>query len=612
MPSALSVDGLGQRSLDFLQSNILRCVSSCEHGLPDAKAFLPTRLIDVRQDQLRVVETRHDPDLKLQQNNTAGDTRYTTLSYCWGSREEGLSQLRLTKDTQAQLQSGFHLETMSAVQKDAVAVARALGIPYLWIDALCILQGDAADWERESSLMHKIYGNAYVTICNLKSRSCQQGFLPDRAAPDDDQLRVRADIPFDTVTATAGGQSGGESAECYEIGPGSVSGCSARGFERDTWSRLDFDSTQWISRAWTFQEATLSARMILFARSGLYFSCSGGLVWEYGRVLEEPINFSVHGILRGTSSRAPADDTTPHRSWNQKIATQFSGRQATYLADSLPALSGTAQVFAAALPPDDEYVAGLWKGDLMAGLFWKMEGSLASSLAGLLRSFDDGPYVGPSWSWVGRPAGGNAVGKVRSFGPGRCNLYPARRRSSEVLLRTQCDALETQTVPSGADKYGKISAAALFITTRVYPLALGWHHLPDDDDDDEGEGGGGRLSDSGNSYLERPGGGSKAAFSYHLDFFPNPDVKDPDQSWKHDLTLVLLGSINYGGSESEEESGEMPCGLIVHRAKGDGGPYRRVGTFGPSTSQVSSESWAVSDLEMDFCCKWESRSLKVV
>ncbi|CAP64782.1 uncharacterized protein PODANS_5_3380 [Podospora anserina S mat+] len=201
---------------------------------------------------------------------------------------------------------------MSAVQEDAVIVTRALGIPYLWIDALCILQGDATDWDLESSLMHKIYGNAY---------------------------------------------------------------------------RLHFDSTQWASRAWTFQEATLSRRMILFAQSGLYFSCGAGLVWEYGGVLEEPLNSSVHGIVQDTSA---AD---MYRNWNQKIATQFSGRQAIYLADSLLALSGTAQIFATAL--DDEYVAGLWKGDLLAGLFWKMKDSLRSSFAELLQSLDD-PCIGPA------------------------------------------------------------------------------------------------------------------------------------------------------------------------------------------------------------------------
>ena len=574
MPNPLSGGSLGQHSLAFLQSNILRCVSSCEHALPDAKGFLPTRLIDVRRDQLRIVETRHDPDFKQLK---ASDSRYSTLSYCWGSRSEGLSQLRFTKDTQPQLQSGFLVDAMSAVQKDAVRVTRALGIPYLWIDALCILQGDADDWELESSLMHKIYGNSYVTICNLKSRSCQQGFLSD------DRLRVN--IPFDTRDRT-------KEAECYEIGPGSVSGCSVRGFEHDTWSRLDFQNTQWISRAWTFQEATLSTRMILFAQSGLYFSCSSGLVWEYGCVLEEPLNFSIHGILQDASA---AD---MYRNWNQKIATQFSGRQATYLTDSLPALSGAAQIFAAAL--DDEYVAGMWKRDLLAGLFWKMEDPLCGSLAKLLQSFD-GPYIGPSWSWVGRPEGESAVGKVKGFGPGRCNIYPMR---SSATLRRYCDTLKTQTVLSGVDKYGKISGATLLIKTRVYPLALGWYHLPDDDDDDDG----GRLIDHGNAYLEQPGG-NKVAFSYHLDFFPNPDVNDPDQSWKHELTLVLLGSINYESSESKDELGEMPCGLIVHEAKTDDS-YYRVGTFGPSTSDASSGT--VSDLDMNCCYTWVLKSLKVI
>ncbi|KAK4652886.1 hypothetical protein QC762_503380 [Podospora pseudocomata] len=370
--------------------------------------------------------------------------------------------------------------------------------------------------------------------------------------------------------------------ECYKIGPGFVSRCFPRGFEHDTWSRLDFDSTQWASRAWTFQEATLSTLMILFAQSGRYFSCGAGLVWEYGGVLEEPLNSSVHGIVQDTSA---AD---MYRNWNLKIATQFLGRQATYLADSLLALSGTAQIFATAL--DDEYVAGLWKGDLLAGLFWKMKDSLRSYFAELLQSLDD-PWIRPSWSWVGRPAGRSAVGKVRGFGPGRCNLYPAR---SSAVLRMQYDTLKAQTVPSGMTSM-----------IRVYPLALGWYHLPDDDDDCDGK----RLSDTGNSYLEQPGD-NKVAFSYHLDFFPNPDVNDPHQSWKQDLTLVLLGSINYESSESEDDLGETPCGLIIHQAKRNSCEYCRVGTFGPSTSEASSGT--VFDLDMDFCYNWESRSPKVI
>lgn len=50
---------------------------------------------------------------------------------------------------------------------DAIEISRALKIPYLWIDALCIIQpedGDMEDWQREFPLMGKIYQNSVLTI----------------------------------------------------------------------------------------------------------------------------------------------------------------------------------------------------------------------------------------------------------------------------------------------------------------------------------------------------------------------------------------------------------------------------------------------------------------
>jgi len=52
------------------------------------------------------------------------------------------------------------------VSQDTMKFARRLGIQYLWIDALCIIQeGDNGDdWEREALLMDKVYCNAYCNI----------------------------------------------------------------------------------------------------------------------------------------------------------------------------------------------------------------------------------------------------------------------------------------------------------------------------------------------------------------------------------------------------------------------------------------------------------------
>ncbi|RSL40480.1 hypothetical protein CEP51_016694 [Fusarium floridanum] len=64
--------------------------------------------------------------------------------------------------------------------QDAVRTTRALGIAYLWIDFLCIIQGDEADWEAESAKMEEVFSSAYCTIAASSARSSLDGFLGDR------------------------------------------------------------------------------------------------------------------------------------------------------------------------------------------------------------------------------------------------------------------------------------------------------------------------------------------------------------------------------------------------------------------------------------------------
>jgi hypothetical protein len=46
---------------------------------------------------------------------------------------------------------------------DAVLVTKAMGVRYLWIDSLCIIQ-DKEDWALHAPQMATVYGNAYLTI----------------------------------------------------------------------------------------------------------------------------------------------------------------------------------------------------------------------------------------------------------------------------------------------------------------------------------------------------------------------------------------------------------------------------------------------------------------
>lgn len=84
--------------------------------------------------------------------------------------------MKLTKNNIDQLKQGIRLNRFDATIRDAILVTRALGLTFLWIDALCISQDpDAQDWNEQSSKMDLIYGNSTVTIVAANSSSVVQG-----------------------------------------------------------------------------------------------------------------------------------------------------------------------------------------------------------------------------------------------------------------------------------------------------------------------------------------------------------------------------------------------------------------------------------------------------
>src|SRR5271163_3240815 len=59
---------------------------------------------------------------------------------------------------------GIPFEKMPRTIQDAVSITRMIGVRYLWVDSLCILQDSNDDWEHESSTMANVYRNSVVTI----------------------------------------------------------------------------------------------------------------------------------------------------------------------------------------------------------------------------------------------------------------------------------------------------------------------------------------------------------------------------------------------------------------------------------------------------------------
>lgn len=99
----------------------------------NSTGFLPTRLLDVENvDRLKLVLTA-ESDIQ--------DRRYVPLSHQWGTPDEAERQAMTTiSDTLETRINGLDIRTLPRRYQTVIMVCHALGVRYLWIDSLCILQ----------------------------------------------------------------------------------------------------------------------------------------------------------------------------------------------------------------------------------------------------------------------------------------------------------------------------------------------------------------------------------------------------------------------------------------------------------------------------------------
>jgi hypothetical protein len=138
-------DGLSNSTDVSKCANVVRkWVKSCDELHPECLLgrktdWFPTRLLDLRN-----VETSGYINLVLPDSSWA-DKPYATLSHCWG----GSTPLKLTTATFASFRAGLAVEQLPKTFIEAIKVAIFLGIYYIWIDALTIIQDSSDDWKKK-------------------------------------------------------------------------------------------------------------------------------------------------------------------------------------------------------------------------------------------------------------------------------------------------------------------------------------------------------------------------------------------------------------------------------------------------------------------------------
>ncbi|KAK6076710.1 hypothetical protein SCUP234_07105 [Seiridium cupressi] len=312
------------------------CTATCH---PWKTSFLPTRLIDVGADSSDI------PHLVLSSNiSITEETKYAALSYCWGSEEDAKAQLKTEIASLALRCREMQYEIMTPVISDAVALTRAIGLRYLWVDALCIVQDDMTDWSRESCQMDRVYRHAFVTFCGLNSDSCHETLL---------QRTATVRVPFQST-----------------IRP------------------IIFQYLYWIVSP-PDGAAEGGPTKKKHCPPGFYFLG----VRRFISSAVDALYDRIAGIKRGDY---PARSL--YHSWNSVIHS-YSIRSVTQHNDRLPAISGLAQLVWDTL--GDQYLAGIWKGDLLLGLsFIPNNKSTLCGLQSYLQDLRERRFIAPSWSWA--------------------------------------------------------------------------------------------------------------------------------------------------------------------------------------------------------------------
>ncbi|KAJ9424474.1 heterokaryon incompatibility protein-domain-containing protein [Fusarium oxysporum] len=133
---------------------------------------LPSRVIDLGEGDNTWHALTPKP-IRLLEPSRGTVGIYMTLSHRWSSTDH----ITTTSNNIKEHRKVIPWQNLSRTFREAIAICREMGVRYLWIDSLCIVQNDEADWQRESRLMGDVYRNSVCTIaCHIRDNE-NNGFL---------------------------------------------------------------------------------------------------------------------------------------------------------------------------------------------------------------------------------------------------------------------------------------------------------------------------------------------------------------------------------------------------------------------------------------------------
>lgn len=300
---------------------------------------------------------------------------YAALSYVWGSQERTASIVGCGSATTA----GALPAVLPKVIEDAIVVTKAIGLQYLWVDQYCIDQTNSAEKHFQIKRMDSIYERAQITFLAAAGPDQTYG-LPGVSS----RLRTpqrNASVGTTTLSSTF----------------------------THPWHAMR--ASTWSTRGWTYQEAVLSRRRLVFTDEQTYFECNNmnccESLWTSLDILHKRnktsfYHFMRSGFFAGSATHLQfrsfdghfADGDTDLSRYYAHMK-NYTGRKLAFESDSIDAFSGIIQYIA-----KTSSIRQLW------GVPFIFQGRQMSSFCRSLCWYHHEGTVKrrigfPSWSWVG-------------------------------------------------------------------------------------------------------------------------------------------------------------------------------------------------------------------
>lgn len=518
------------------------CVERHPNCSKNIKVRLPSRVVLIEYDAIeRAYGTR-----LVETSRAVG--RYCCLSHRWG-KPGGSPMPQTTQENYAQHLERIPFRSLTETFIDAIIMAHRLGLKFIWIDSLCIIQGNRDDWAVESKRMGSYYSNAYVTI------SASWG-----------------DDPEDGCFSLAAQEYMARKVEIRDHGK-----------EYSIYTRRTLDHGYYwplLRRGWVFQERLLSPRIIHFGQEELVWECLSETTCECGQ--SDTLQAQLSNKVDYSHILHDNFDLKAFRNLWRHLVEQYTTLELTYISDRFPAIAGLAAEMGRRRP--SRYMYGLWEDSLIGDMLWTNWKGSGDHLPP--RPLD---MEAPTWSWA-------SICDFIKYNKLGVQITPSlKERPYESVEETYADILSPLYSPGTQRSCGAELDPPACIVLRGPVIRASvchgpMHHPPNPEYYKTSESA--ILKRLQESYEEKKhelkseltlqGDDPRDTFKRYY-FVPDYGLfhkgqyfVDPDS----ELLVVIMASVVYHAENSKQNrTDKSVLGIVVRSVYGEMGKYERVGFF---------------------------------